>query len=72
MPSLALLDAEDDEVGEPGFQAGEITEGKGLVHGLAVLIPQPDNLGLGFLGLGSSGCVALVERRAVASFEETS
>ena len=72
MPSSTVSDAEDDEVGETSFRFGEIVEGKGLVHGLAVLVPKSNDFGLGLSGFGSSGVVALVKRSAVISFEEIS
>ena len=59
-------------VSEAGFRVGDITEGKGLVYILAVLIPDVEDFGFGFPGLGSSGLVALDERSAVIRLEEIS
>ena len=49
---MMVSDAEDEEVGETSFRVGEIMEGKGLVHGLAIFIPESNDLGLGLSGLG--------------------
>ena len=70
MPSLAVSDAEYEEVGEACFWVGDAMEGKGLVHRLAVLVPEANDFGFGLFVFGSSGLVALVERRAVIIFEE--
>ena len=51
---------------------GKIKEGKGLVYGFTVGVPQANDLGLGFAGFGSSGIVAFVERSEVINFEEIS
>ena len=56
-----------EEVREASFRVGDITEGKGLVYSLAILISE-----VGPSGLGSNGLVTLVERSAVISFEEIS
>mgnify|MGYP003416752925 CR=1 FL=1 len=72
MPSPAIPEPKDEEVREAGFWVGDITEGKGLVYFLAVLVPEVDDLGFGLSGLGSCGLVALDERSAVIRLEEIS
>lgn len=63
----SVLESEDQQVGELGVVAADITEGNMAAVLLAEGVPDSEDLGLGVSTLGSTGIGGDVERNAESS-----
>ena len=67
-----IPDAEDEQVGDPGFGRADLTEGRGDLESLAERGPEAEDLGLGLPMLDSGSSGGEVERSAEISREDIS
>ena len=72
LAGAAILDAEDEEVGNPGLSVGDVTEGRGHPEFGTEVRPPSEDLGLGLPMLASGSRGGEVERSAQISLEDSS